>query len=148
MIKRFIAILLVFTMPLLIALPTYADCGDTKTHLISCDGSTGTGSLSALISITLTVMSILVGIVAVGGIAYAGAIYASARDDQTKVDEAKRIIRNIIVGIVLYASTIAIIGWLIPSNVINSPSPSPSSSTSPSPSSTASPSPSGQSSSH
>lgn len=126
MIRKIVVALLVVATPLLVAMPTYADCGDTKTHFISCDGSTGTGSLSALISITLTVLSVLIGVVAVGGIAYAAVIYASARDDQTKVDEAKRIIRNIVIGIVLYGSTIAIIGWLIPGSVINSPTPSPS----------------------
>jgi len=141
MIKKLTLVLAIIALPLLTTLPTYADCGDTKTHLISCDSSTGTGSLGALISITLTVMSVLIGIVAVGGLAYAGVIYASARDDQTKVDEAKRIIRNIVIGIVLYGFTIAIISWLIPDSVISTPEPSPSTSVSPSVSITPSQSP-------
>lgn len=93
-------------------------CGDTQTHLISCDSDTGTGSIGDLIKITLFVMTILVGIVATGGLAYAGILYASARDDREKVSQALTIIRNVVLGLIFYAFTVAIVNWLIPYSVI------------------------------
>lgn len=135
--KKLVLALLIATLPLLVAAtPVFANCGDTKTQIVSCDSKTGTGSINALISIVISVMTIGIGIVAVGGFAYAGIIYASAHDDQSKVSEAKTIARNIVIGILLYGFTIAIIGWLLPGSVIGgadtSSSPSPSASASPS----------------
>jgi predicted permease len=82
----------------------------------------------------LIVLSIIIGAVAVGTIAYAAIIYASARDEQSKVSEAKTIVRNVMIGLLLYGFTIAIINWLLPGGVIDTSSPPPS--VSPSPSST------------
>lgn len=113
-------------------------CGDTKTQLIQCEGKTGIAAIGELITIVIGVLTVLIGIVATGGLAYAGIIYASAQDDQSKVGEAKKIIQNVVIGILLYGFTIAIINWLIPGGVINSPepTPTPTASVSPSPSQT------------
>lgn len=125
--------------------PVAADCGGTKTQLVSCDGAGGLAAINSLITIAVSVLSVLIGIVAVGGIAYAAILYASASDDQKKVSEARTIIRNIIIGLLLYGFTIAIINWLIPGGVISSgsstgpstsPSPSVSTSTTPTPTTT------------
>lgn len=67
------------------------------------------------------VLSVVIGAVAVGAFAYAGIIYASARDEQGKVTEAKTIMRNVTIGLVLYVMTIAIIGWLLPGTVVEAP---------------------------
>jgi len=104
-------------------LPAYAassgtKCGDTKTQLIGCDAKTGVASINSLISLVVIVMTVIIGIVATGGIAYAAILYASARDDQGQVSQAMTIIRNIVIGIILYGFTIAIINWLIPGGVI------------------------------
>ncbi|MDB5183845.1 MAG: rane protein of unknown function [Candidatus Saccharibacteria bacterium] len=114
-------------------------CGDTQTQLIACDGTTGLGTINSLISITISVLTVIIGIVAVGGLAYAGVLYASARDNQTQVSEARTVIRNVVIGLLLYGFTIAIINWLIPGSVIGggSSSASPSPSVSPSPSTSA-----------
>lgn len=116
------------------------DCGETQTHLISCDSGTGTGAISDLIGITLFVMTILVGLAATGGLAYAAILYASARDNREKVSQALGVVRNVVLGLVFYAFTVAIINWLIPSGPIEqteeSPSPSASASVSPSPTQT------------
>ena len=97
---------------------TPGKCGTTKTQLIACEGTTGIGTISSLIKIAINIMTILIGIVATGGLAYAGVLYASARDDQTKVANAMGIIRNIVIGLIMYGFTIAIINWLIPGGVI------------------------------
>lgn len=95
-------------------------CGTTQTHLIACDSGTqtGIGAISSLIKIAVTVLSVMIGTVAVGGLAYAAVIYASARDNQDQITQARTIIRNIILGLVLYVFTIVIVNWLIPGGII------------------------------
>lgn len=121
---------------------TSTKCGDTKTQLISCSDDTGMGTIGDLIKFTVIVLTILIGIVATGGIAYGAILYATARDNQSQLDQSKTIIRNVIIGLVLYGFTIVIVNWLIPGGAIGAPTPSPSpsvspdSSLSPSPSST------------
>lgn len=110
-------------------------CGSTTTQIIKCQDQTGIGAIGDLIKFAISVMTILIGVVATGGLAYAGIIYATAQDDQSKVSEAKNLVRNVIIGLLMYGFTIAIIGWLIPGSVINTAGDT-SATTSPSPSST------------
>lgn len=117
-------------------------CGETKTHLISCESATGVGAIGDIIRTALVVITTLIGITAVGALAYAGMLYAAARDDREKVRQAVKIIRNVILGILFYVLTVAIINWLIPGSVIApdpESSPVPSESVSPSPTPTQSP---------
>ncbi len=114
-----VALFVVGSVPVYAATQTSSTtCGTTKTQLIGCSSKTGVGTITDLIKLAVNVMTVIIGIVATGGIAYAAIIYASARDDQNKVSEARAIIRNIVIGIVLYGFTIAIINWLIPGGVI------------------------------
>lgn len=120
-------------------------CGDTKTQIVACDSGTktGIGAISDLIKMAILILTVLIGVVAVGGIAYAAVIYSTARDNQSQVSQAQGLLRNIVIGLVLYGFTIAIINWLIPGGVIGggssdtsgttqqSISPSPSVSTNP-----------------
>lgn len=95
-----------------------SSCGTTKTQFIACDSKTGVGTINDLIRIVIIVLTIIIGLVAVAGIAYAAILYSSARDNQSQVSEAVTIIRNIVIGLVLYGFTIAIINWLLPGSVI------------------------------
>jgi hypothetical protein len=132
MIKKLKLILVALTVVFMLgAAPAYAagtsaKCGDTTTEFIACNSTTGTGTIGDLIKIALLVLSVGIGVVAVGGLAYASIIYASARDDQGKVSEARTIIRNIVIGLILYGMTVAIIAWLLPGSVIDTPTASPS----------------------
>jgi uncharacterized membrane protein YjgN (DUF898 family) len=105
--------------PLLYTTSVYAaTCGGTNTQLINCDGQSGAPAINELIRIAVVAITIVIGVVAVGGIAYASVLYASARDSEAQVDQAKTIIRNIIIGLLLYVLMIAIVNWLIPGGVI------------------------------
>jgi hypothetical protein len=116
LIASFLAIFIVGMAP--VAVSAQGECGGTKTQLISCDSEAGVGAIGELIRIAVTVMTVLIGIVATGGIAYAAILYAGARDNQSQVSEAMVIIRNIVIGLILYGFTIAIINWLVPGGVI------------------------------
>ena len=94
------------------------ECGGTKTGVISCKEDAGIAAIGGLIKFAVNTLTIIIGIVAVGGIGYAAILYAGARDNQSQVQNAIAIIRNIIIGLVLYGFTIAIINWLVPGGVI------------------------------
>lgn len=127
-IGAFVAMFLLSTAPVYAQTPTQSSpppqnsgpskCGNTKTQLIACEGKTGIETIGNLIKITITVLTVLIGITATGGLAYAGLLYASAQDDQSKVTNAINIVRNVVIGIVLYGFTVAIINWLVPGGVI------------------------------
>lgn len=93
-------------------------CGGAKTEIVSCDEKAGLGALSSIIKTTIMIVTVLIGLVAVGGITYAAILYASASDSQGQVQDAIGIIRNVVIGLILYGFTIAIINWLIPGGVI------------------------------
>lgn len=97
-----------------------SSCGETKTQLVACDPGTktGIGAISDLIRMAISVLTVLIGVVAVGGIAFAAITYATARDNQSQIGQAQTLLRNIVIGLVLYGFTIAIINWLIPGGVI------------------------------
>ena len=120
MIKKILTAMLALGIVGLVAAPavTYADCGSTKTEYINCSSKTGVGTINDLIRIVLMVVTVIIGIVAVGGLAYAAVLYASAHDNQSQVTEARKIIRNIVIGLLLYGFTVAIISWLVPGSVI------------------------------
>lgn len=94
------------------------ECGGTKTGMISCQEDAGIAAIGGLIKLAVNILTVLIGIVSVGGIAYAAILYASARDNQSQVQNAIGIIRNIVIGLVMYGFTIAIINWLVPGGVI------------------------------
>lgn len=128
MIKKLQSLILTFAaVASLAAVPAYAapatqssgnSCGGTKTQLIACDGKNGIEAIGGLIKLAVTVLTVLIGTVAVGGLAYAAILYAGARDNQNQVSSAITIIRNIVIGLIMYGFTIAIINWLVPGGVI------------------------------
>jgi hypothetical protein len=59
----------------------------------------------------------LVGVAALGGLAWASITYARATDNSGTVSEAKDMIRNIVIGLILYGFLIAIVNWLVPGTI-------------------------------
>lgn len=94
-------------------------CGDAKTNLVTCDGAGGIQALGGVLKIILFILTILIGIVATGGIVYGAILYASAQDNAGQVSQAKTIIRDVAIGLLLYGFMMAIINWLVPGGVIS-----------------------------
>lgn len=92
-------------------------CGGTKTEFITCDGE-GVAAIGSLIKYVIIGLTVLIGIVSVGGITYAAILYASAQDNSGQTQQAIGIIRNIVIGLLLYGFSVAIVNWLIPGGVI------------------------------
>lgn len=92
------------------------ECGGAKTNLISCDG-TGITALGNVLKQVLQILTVMIGIIAVGGIAYGAIMYASAQDNSGQTQKAIEVIRNVLIGILLYGFMVVIINWLIPGSV-------------------------------
>ena len=93
-------------------------CGQARVNLLVCGKEEGAPALNGILRIVITVLSFLVGIAAVGGLAWASLQYAKAEDNSGAVSEARTLIRNIVIGILLYGFLIVIINWLVPGGVI------------------------------
>lgn len=91
-------------------------CGAARTNLISCDG-TGAVALNNVLKIVISVLTVLVGIAAVGGLAWASILYAKATDNQASVSEARTLIQNIVIGLLVYVFLLAIVNFLIPGGI-------------------------------
>lgn len=93
------------------------NCGTAKTNLIKCSGS-GVQAIGDVLRQIIVILTIIIGIAAVGGIGYAAILYAGATDNASQTQSAINIIRNIVIGILVYGFMIAIINWLVPGSVI------------------------------
>lgn len=93
-------------------------CGKAKTNIVTCNGS-GTSALGDVLKIILFILTVIIGIVATGGIVYGAILYASAQDNAGQVSQAKTIIRDVIIGIILYGFMVAIVNWLVPGGIIS-----------------------------
>ena len=54
---------------------------------------------------------------AVAILAYASFIYAAAQSDENEVKKAKDMIRNVVIGLILYALMWSFAQWLIPGGI-------------------------------
>lgn len=96
---------------------TTSTCGAARTNLIACKGK-GEQALGDVLKIIISVLTVIIGIAATGGLAWAAILYAKAEDNAGNVSEAKTLIRNIVIGILLYGFMVAIVNWLVPGGVI------------------------------
>lgn len=76
------------------------------------------GFMQALVLI-VRVLTIGVGILAVGAFVWAGVLYGSAHDNSSQVSQAKTIIVNTVIGILLYAGMVLIINFLVPGGLFS-----------------------------
>ena len=85
--------------------------------IAGCDEE-GTPAIGGILKFVMTILSVGVGIVAVGGVVYGSLLYAGARDDGGQTEQAMTIIRNVVIGVLLYIFMITILNWLVPGGVI------------------------------
>lgn len=70
-----------------------------------------------ILKLVLTILNIGVGIVAVGALGFAGFLYATAMDNSENIKKAKNMIRDTIVGLVLYGLMYVALEFLVPGGV-------------------------------
>ncbi|MEO5499435.1 MAG: hypothetical protein ABIR46_02975 [Candidatus Saccharimonadales bacterium] len=87
--------------------------GITTSPIIKCDDSGGNPILNLMLQI-INFLAVGVGIAVVGGIIWGGLIYASSNGDSSKVQQAKTIIVNAVIGLLLFIFMYAIVNFLVP----------------------------------
>ena len=70
-----------------------------------------------LLIFIINILTALIGFVAVAILAYASFIYAAAQSDENEVKKAKDMIRNVVIGLILYALMWSFAQWLIPGGI-------------------------------
>lgn len=101
--------------------PVYAaegDSGCVSTAILgennqSCDDGSGS-EVMRILNLVVTIMTIGIGILAVIGITVVGVQYLTAGGNEEQTRKAKRRMFEIILGLVVYAVTFAMLSWLIP----------------------------------
>ncbi len=92
------------------------DCGGVLTAYFTCRGG-NTLDRSGIWNLMLIIMNILfalVGVVATAGIVWGAVRYASSSDDAGERKQAIEFMRNVIIGLVLFAAMWAIMQYIIP----------------------------------
>lgn len=72
----------------------------------------------AFLKTVIQFMAFGIGIALVGGLVTGGVVYMTARANPQQVQKAEEIIRNAIIGIVLYVFMFAIVNFLIPGGIL------------------------------
>lgn len=95
-------------------------CGTARVNLIVCGNENSDSSVvfNEVLRIAVFALTIMIGIASVGGLAWASVQYAKAEDDSGKVSEARGLIRNIIIGLLLYVFLVGIVNMLVPGGII------------------------------
>ena len=99
----------------------YADCGTIKTSVIDCSGTgdtTGSPIVSVLV-VGIQILTALVGVAAIAAFVYAGIMYSSASGNASQTAKSKEIIRNTLIGLVLFAAMVLVLNWLIPGGLFD-----------------------------
>ena len=97
-------------------------CGSIQTAYFACGGNGQTIENSGFWQMIQTVLNVLLGIIAiaaVGGLVYGGIRYSKAQDDSNEVIAARNIVKNVIIGLVLYVAMWALIEYLIPGGILS-----------------------------
>ena len=101
-----------------VALATTTKCAGHDTAIISCSNTVGktieTTGVWSIVIIAIDILTAGVGVLAVAGIVYGSILYTSAGDSSEKVTKARAVIRNVVIGIIAYASMYALLNFLIP----------------------------------
>lgn len=107
------------------AVPQYGTgtkCGAVRTSYLGCSADESPDNIEestvwSLLTIILNVAIATIGIAAVAGIVYGALMYTSAQDNASQTQKAKDIIRNVIIGLVLFVCFWAIMQAIIPGGV-------------------------------
>jgi amino acid transporter len=118
----FVAVAGISLAGLVASQPVAADCGGAKTSIINCDQKGGgktaedTG-IWGLLLLILNIMTAGVGILSVGGIVYGAILYTTSSQSADQTKKAKDIIRDVVIGLVAYASIYLLLNFLIPGGI-------------------------------
>lgn len=93
-----------------------ADCGGIQTSVVDCsDANDTSGSAAvAILVLVIQILTGLIGVTAIGAFIYAGIMYASASGNVSQVAKSKEMMRNTIIGLLIFAGLAVLLNFLIP----------------------------------
>ena len=94
-----------------------ATCDKNETVVIECGDDVN--GIWGILLIAINLLAGGVGILAVGGLVYGSIMWATAGDDANKLNNARSIVSNVIVGILCFAFTFSGLQFLLPGGVFN-----------------------------
>lgn len=129
-IKQTITIGLIFMLALVFSQSVglhdvYAEtCTDFETSILPCgedstkSGIEGTG-LWGLLILVINILTAGIGVAAVGGIIYGAVLYTTSGGSLDQVKKARQIIRDVIIGLAMYALMYAFLNYIVPGGMFN-----------------------------
>ena len=99
-------------------------CGGVDTSIIGCK-ETGTGSdlkdtgLWGLLILVINILTAGIGVAAVGGVIYGAVLYTTSGGSLDQVKKARQIIRDVIIGLAMYALMYAFLNYIVPGGMFN-----------------------------
>ena len=99
-------------------------CGGATTSIIGCtQDNTGTdiknSGIWGILMTAINILSVGVGIAAVGGIVYGAILYTTAGGSMEETKIAKKLILNVVFGIVTYALMFSFLNFIIPGGLFS-----------------------------
>lgn len=88
-----------------------ADCGEFNTMVLGFCG------IEELLAFIKNILTVLVGIAAVGGIIYGSILYISSGGSSEGTKKGLTIIKDTVIGIIVYAFMYVILGFVMPGGV-------------------------------
>lgn len=122
--KTLISLIPVVAMFGIVASPVVAFAeGDEKgacdnTSIIKCSGS-GQEAIIDVLKQVIKILTVGVGILAAGAVVVGGIIYATASGEPAKLQTAKTIWTNTVIGLIMYAFLYGFTNFLIPGGVFD-----------------------------
>lgn len=90
-----------------------ATCEGVETAIIECGNGSGEG-VAHILRLVVDIMTIGIGILGVIGITVVGIQYLTAGGSEEKTRKAKRRMFEIVIGLVAYVLSYAVLRWLLP----------------------------------
>jgi len=102
------------TLGMLFALPSSAQTAEQNLDVVGTQaGISGGADLFTIIGRIINISLGFVGIILLGMLLYAGYLWMTSGGDATKIDQAKGYIRNSIIGLIIIASSFAIVNFIL-----------------------------------
>lgn len=110
---------------LLAAVPAFAaTCGGVEVSVLACpepggaNAEIGDSGVIGILKIAIRVLVVGIGVAAVAGIGWGAIQYATAQDNSSQVQEAIGIIRNVVIGLVVFALMTVFLNFIVPGGVL------------------------------
>lgn len=98
-------------------------CGGVVTSILSCNEGGGSTleetGLWGLLILVINILTAGIGVAAVGGIIYGAVLYTTSGGSLDQVKKARQIIRDVIIGLAMYALMYAFLNYIVPGGMFN-----------------------------